>query len=86
MHRSVKHLNIPLILELVKRDFVERFAGFALGSLWSFIWPLVYIILQSFLQIFITMESHALEIRAIYCDLVSKRKQLAITCNKSNTN
>ncbi len=47
MHRPIKYLNIPLILELVKRDFVERFAGSALGSLWSFIWPLVYIMIYT---------------------------------------
>ncbi len=33
--------NFSLILELTKRDFTERFAGSVLGSLWSFIWPLV---------------------------------------------
>lgn len=29
------------IVELVRRDYVERFAGSVLGSLWAFIWPLV---------------------------------------------
>ena len=29
------------IIELVRRDYVERFAGSVLGSLWAFIWPLV---------------------------------------------
>ena len=29
------------ILELVRRDYLERFAGSVLGSLWAFIWPLV---------------------------------------------
>ncbi len=29
------------IAELVRRDFVERFAGSILGSMWAFIWPLV---------------------------------------------
>ena len=43
-------------------------------------------IVHTFLLIFISMESHALEIRTIYCDLVSKGKQPATTYNKSNTN
>jgi lipopolysaccharide transport system permease protein len=34
-------LNIPLVWELTKRDFSERFAGSVLGSVWAFIWPLV---------------------------------------------
>lgn len=38
-------LNIQLVVELIKRDFVERFAGSVLGSLWSLIWPLVNILI-----------------------------------------
>lgn len=34
-------LNAPLIWELTKRDFSERFAGSVLGFVWAFIWPLV---------------------------------------------
>lgn len=43
----MKQLNLPLILEFVKRDFTEKFAGSALGSLWSFIWPLVNILIYT---------------------------------------
>jgi lipopolysaccharide transport system permease protein len=39
----VKYLNLQLIFEFVKRDFVEKFAGSVLGVFWSFIWPLVNI-------------------------------------------
>ncbi len=38
-------LNLPLILELTKRDFVERFAGSSLGAIWAFIWPLVNLLI-----------------------------------------
>ena len=41
----MKFINIQLITELVKRDFTERFAGSILGSYWSFIWPLVNIVI-----------------------------------------
>ena len=34
-------LSTSLIWDLTKRDFSERFAGSALGSVWAFIWPLV---------------------------------------------
>ena len=34
-------LSANLIWDLTKRDFSERFAGSALGSVWAFIWPLV---------------------------------------------
>ena len=34
-------MNISLILELTKRDFIERYSGSILGFLWAFIWPLV---------------------------------------------
>ena len=43
----MKYLNIQLIFEFVKRDFVERFAGSVLGSLWSFIWPFVNILIYT---------------------------------------
>ncbi|MCF8055252.1 MAG: ABC transporter permease [Desulfocapsa sp.] len=33
--------RISFILEMTRRDFVERFAGSILGSLWAFIFPLV---------------------------------------------
>ena len=41
----MKWLNKKLILELVKRDFEEKFAGSILGRLWSFISPLVNILI-----------------------------------------
>jgi lipopolysaccharide transport system permease protein len=41
----MKNINIPLIIEFVKRDFTEKFAGSVLGSMWSFIWPLVNIMI-----------------------------------------
>jgi len=34
-------LSVSFIIELTKRDFVERFAGSVLGAVWAFIWPLV---------------------------------------------
>ncbi len=33
--------KIVFILEMTRRDFVERFAGSVLGGLWLIIWPLV---------------------------------------------
>ncbi len=42
---KMRWLNKRLILELVKRDFEERFAGSVLGRLWSFISPLVNILI-----------------------------------------
>lgn len=43
----MKSLNINLTLEFVKRDFVERFAGSIFGSVWSFILPLVNIMIYT---------------------------------------
>jgi lipopolysaccharide transport system permease protein len=34
-------LSLSFILELTKRDYIERYAGSILGSIWAFIWPLV---------------------------------------------
>ncbi len=34
-------LSASFILELTKRDFIERYAGSMLGAAWAFIWPLV---------------------------------------------
>jgi len=36
--------RITFILEMTRRDFVERFAGSVLGSLWAFIFPLVNLV------------------------------------------
>jgi lipopolysaccharide transport system permease protein len=36
-------MNIALLFELTKRDFLERYVGSALGSVWAFLWPLVNI-------------------------------------------
>ena len=36
-------MNFNLILELAKRDFIERYSGSALGFVWSFIYPLINI-------------------------------------------
>jgi lipopolysaccharide transport system permease protein len=38
-------LNFSLILELTKRDFIERYSGSALGFIWSFIYPLINILI-----------------------------------------
>jgi lipopolysaccharide transport system permease protein len=38
-------MNLQLIIELAKRDFIERYSGSALGFIWSFIYPLVTIII-----------------------------------------
>ncbi len=32
-------MNIGLIIELTKRDFIERYSGSVLGIFWSLIWP-----------------------------------------------
>ena len=32
-------MNVGLIIELTRRDFVERYSGSVLGVFWSFIWP-----------------------------------------------
>ncbi|MDY6908823.1 MAG: ABC transporter permease [Thermodesulfobacteriota bacterium] len=45
MAETTSPLNISLILELTKRDFVERFAGSSLGAAWAFIWPLVNLVI-----------------------------------------
>jgi lipopolysaccharide transport system permease protein len=34
-------MDIRLVWELTKRDFVERYSGSVLGLVWEFIWPLV---------------------------------------------
>ena len=38
-------MNFNLIIELAKRDFSERYSGSALGFVWSFIYPLINIII-----------------------------------------
>ena len=38
-------MNFSLILELAKRDFTERYSGSALGFVWSFIYPLINILI-----------------------------------------
>jgi lipopolysaccharide transport system permease protein len=38
-------VNFSLILELAKRDFIERYSGSALGFVWSFIYPLINILI-----------------------------------------
>ena len=38
-------MNFSLILELAKRDFTERYSGSALGFIWSFIYPLINILI-----------------------------------------
>jgi len=38
-------VNFSLILELAKRDFTERYSGSALGFMWSFIYPLINILI-----------------------------------------
>jgi len=38
-------VNFGLILELAKRDFTERYSGSALGFLWSFVYPLINILI-----------------------------------------
>lgn len=38
-------LNLGLVFELTKRDFIERYSGSALGFLWSFIYPLINILI-----------------------------------------
>lgn len=38
-------MNFSLILELTKRDFIERYSGSALGFVWSFIYPLINILI-----------------------------------------
>jgi lipopolysaccharide transport system permease protein len=38
-------LNFNLIVDLAKRDFTERYSGSALGFAWSFIYPLINILI-----------------------------------------
>jgi lipopolysaccharide transport system permease protein len=38
-------VNLSLIIELAKRDFTERYSGSALGFTWSFIYPLINILI-----------------------------------------
>jgi lipopolysaccharide transport system permease protein len=38
-------LNLSLIIELAKRDFIERYSGSVLGFVWSFIYPLITILI-----------------------------------------
>jgi lipopolysaccharide transport system permease protein len=38
-------VNFSLIVELAKRDFIERYSGSALGFIWSFIYPLINILI-----------------------------------------
>lgn len=38
-------MNYSLIIELAKRDFIERYSGSALGFVWSFIYPLITILI-----------------------------------------
>jgi lipopolysaccharide transport system permease protein len=38
-------LNYNLIIDLAKRDFTERYSGSALGFIWSFIYPLINILI-----------------------------------------
>jgi len=38
-------LNLSLIIELAKRDFIERYSGSVLGFVWSFIYPLINILI-----------------------------------------
>lgn len=38
-------MNFSLLVELAKRDFIERYSGSALGFVWSFIYPLINILI-----------------------------------------
>lgn len=38
-------MNFSLVIELTKRDFIERYSGSALGFVWSFIYPLINILI-----------------------------------------
>ena len=40
-------INLSLLLELSKRDFLERYTGSIFGLWWSFIWPLVNILIYT---------------------------------------
>lgn len=56
---TMRWLNKKLIMELVKRDFEEKFAGSILGRLWSFISPLVNILI--YIMIFSNIMSARLK-------------------------
>jgi len=45
IHGQENNMNFGLIIELVKRDFTERYSGSALGFTWSFIYPLINILI-----------------------------------------
>jgi homopolymeric O-antigen transport system permease protein len=38
-------MNFSLIFELTKRDFIERYSGSSLGFVWTFIYPLINILI-----------------------------------------
>ena len=38
-------MNFSLVIELTKRDFIERYSGSSLGFAWSFIYPLINILI-----------------------------------------
>jgi lipopolysaccharide transport system permease protein len=38
-------MNFSLVIELTKRDFIERYSGSTLGFAWSFIYPLINILI-----------------------------------------
>ena len=38
-------MNFSLTLELARRDFIERYSGSALGFVWSFVYPLINILI-----------------------------------------
>ncbi len=40
-------MNIHLLIELTKRDFIDRYSGSILGVSWSFIWPMVNIFIYT---------------------------------------
>jgi len=40
-------INFSLLIELSKRDFLERYAGSVFGLWWSFIWPLINILIYT---------------------------------------
>jgi lipopolysaccharide transport system permease protein len=40
-------LQLSLLISLTRRDFTERYSGSILGVLWSFLWPLVTILIYT---------------------------------------
>jgi lipopolysaccharide transport system permease protein len=40
-------MSLGLLIELVRRDFTERYVGSVLGLWWSFLWPLVNIFIYT---------------------------------------